>query len=521
MGRWTSHIIGSGLCFLIVFPPLAFGSVYPWATGIIEVVSFSLVLVWLIGVRLPLWEKQGRTWTLLLSFGLPLGLFLVLVLFQMMPMPPVVLKAISPKTHALYVETVDGYGNPVETGEPALHGSEAGELEGPHEESRTENTRNRDNEFRKGFRSWRPLSVYGDATKAEFLKTLAYVCAFLLVLVWVNDSMRLRRLLYLLVFLGSGIALMGMVQRFFGTDKIYGFWTPLFRKDGSFFGPFVNPNHFAGYLALVIPVSVTLLIRQIERIGWRPTWNRRDYLDNLNDRDILFAVLLCVFMAIMVSGIFVSLSRGGIFALAGSMVFLMTVLSFRGRWPRKLGLVIMAGLFVSLFVFWLGFLPFRSQMETMSRLLQDKSMQFRLDVWRDGWRMFTDFPLFGTGLGTFAHLYPKYKTVLSQATVMYPENDFLHVVIETGLVGSGLLVWFFVAFFRSLWVRWRDPDKWLDRINPKVMVGLVAAMVAVLIHGFGDFNLHIPATALHFVLVMALAVTVKARKDQAERAGVK
>ena len=520
MGRWTSHIIGFGLFFLIVFPPLAFGSVYPWATSILELVSFSLVLVWLIGVRFMQRGKEGRDRGLPFSLGLPLGLFLGLVLFQMMPMPAIVLKAISPRTHALYVETVAGYGHPAETREPILNVLETGEIEASHGESKTENMRGRDREAWESFRTWRTLSVYGDVTKAELLKTLAYVCAFLLVLVWVNDPVRLRRLLYLLVILGSGIALMGMVQRFLGIDRIYGFWEPLFRKDGSFFGPFVNPNHFAGYLALVIPISVTLLIRQIERIGWRPTWGRRDYLELVSDRDILVAVLLVLAMAVMVSGIFVSLSRGGIFALAGSMIFLMAILSFKGPWPRKLGLIIMAGLFVSLFVFWLGFLPFRTQMGTLGHLLQDKSMQFRLDVWRDGWRMFTDFPLFGTGLGTFAHLYPKYKTVLTQATVMFPENDFLHLVIETGLVGSGLLVWFFVAFFRSLWVRWKEGDKWLDRINPKVMVGLVAALVAVMIHGFGDFNLHIPATALHFALVMALAMTVKARNDQGERTGV-
>ena len=80
MGRWTSHTIGFGLFFLIVFPPLAFGSVYPWATSILELVSFSLVLVWLIGVRFMQREKEGQHRGLSLSLGLPLGLFLGLVI---------------------------------------------------------------------------------------------------------------------------------------------------------------------------------------------------------------------------------------------------------------------------------------------------------------------------------------------------------------------------------------------------------------------------------------------------------
>jgi O-antigen ligase len=222
-------------------------------------------------------------------------------------------------------------------------------------------------------------------------------------------------------------------------------------------------------------------------------------------------------MVFMISALFVSLSRGGIVAFAGSMVFLISALSFKGRWPRKMGLIITVGLFVSLFVFWLGFIPFRAEMETLSRLLQDKSMHFRLDVWRDGSKMFADFPLFGTGFGTFAHLYPAYKTIVSQTTVMYPENDFFQFLIETGVAGAGLLTWLFVAFFRILWIRWKDHKDTLYRINPKVMIGLVAALVAVIIHGCGDFNLHIPATALHFALVMALAMTAKPPKNEAER----
>ncbi len=83
-------------------------------------------------------------------------------------------------------------------------------------------------------------------------------------------------------------------------------------------------------------------------------------------------------------------------------------------------------------------------------------------------------------------------------------------------MGFGALFWFFAALFRVLVIRWTRRDAYEALINPKVMVGLVAGLVALLIHGFGDFNLHIPANALQFSIVMALALTVMEEKGRTQ-----
>jgi len=174
-----------------------------------------------------------------------------------------------------------------------------------------------------------------------------------------------------------------------------------------------------------------------------------------------------------------------------------------------MGLGVLAGLFGVLFVFWLGFVPFEARMKTLADLFQDPNVQFRLGIWTDTWRIIKDFPVFGTGLGTFAHIYPGYKTAFNQVTVLYPEGDFLQILVETGFFGFAVLVWLFVAFFKRLWARWKDESRYPARVNPIVMVGLTAAVVAMLAHGLGDFNLHIPANALFFAMIMGLAMTVK------------
>ncbi|NIO05660.1 MAG: hypothetical protein GTN74_13965, partial [Proteobacteria bacterium] len=232
-------------------------------------------------------------------------------------------------------------------------------------------------------------------------------------------------MLYLMVFMGSLTSIVGMFQRFIGADRIYGLWEPVFKTDNSFFGPYVNPNHFAGYVVLIIPVAVALFVRQIERIGWGRGRTPRDYLGRLNEEDFHAALFILLALVLMVSGLFLSLSRGGIFAMTGSIIFMVAVLSVKGGWRWVVGVGFVTGLFVALFLFWLGFVPFQAEVKTLENLLQDSNVQGRLRIWSDVWRMFLDFPLFGTGFGTFAHVYPKYKTILGQATVLYPESDFL------------------------------------------------------------------------------------------------
>ncbi len=522
-----SSLIGSGLCFLIVFPPLAFGAVYPWAFSIVELVCFSLLIVWLIERRRKAQGARPKCGGGRPSFYLPFGIFVGLLLFQMLPMPPVILRTISPQTYRLYCETLDGYGSNKNSRESPSSAEQMGRrrdlrllnsgdrvLLGRGEAG--EDLQRQARESKKFFRTWRSLSVYPYATRVELLKILAYAGAFYLILAWTDSRSRLLRLLYLMVFMGSLTSIVGMFQRFIGADRIYGLWEPVFKTDNSFFGPYVNPNHFAGYVVLIIPVAVALFVRQIERIGWGRGRTPRDYLGRLNEEDFHAALFILLALVLMVSGLFLSLSRGGIFAMTGSIIFMVAVLSVKGGWRWVVGVGFVTGLFVALFLFWLGFVPFQAEVKTLENLLQDSNVQGRLRIWSDVWRMFLDFPLFGTGFGTFAHVYPKYKTILGQATVLYPESDFLAVLVETGLVGFGALIGFFVVFCRASWIRWKHQESYVARINPKVMIGLAAGLVALLIHGIGDFNLHIPANALQFAIVMALVVRV-----QSDRGNVK
>ncbi|MBW2059249.1 MAG: O-antigen ligase family protein [Deltaproteobacteria bacterium] len=513
MDRRSSKVIGYCLAFLTVFPPLAFGGVYPWAYSLVELGSFSLLMVWLLGTRSRLHDPElhGER----RPFSLPFALFVGLILFQMVPLPPVILKTLSPGTFALYGETLDGYGRG-----GGIASSSWGILNpGAGREKRSPGCKgDRDPRESEGqgesglfgtarvFHGWRSLSIYGHATRTELLKVLAYAVVFLVVADWVDGVSRLSYLLRLIVGTGMGLSILGMVQRFLGVEKIYGIWEPLCREDLSFFGPFINPNHFAGYTAMVLPIALVMFLNSLGGGERDQAIPRSRYAGWLGKESYHGALFFLFALVVMVSALFLTLSRGGIVAFAGSTLFLATAISARRSWEWRLGLGLLTGLFAAVFVFWLGFVPFEATVRSFAHLFQEPNVHFRLQVWRDGWRMLRDFPIFGTGLGTFSHIYPRYKSIPAQVTVIYPESDFLQILVETGFLGIGLLIWFLVAYGRVLWRGREHEEEYEAPACSALVAGLTAAMVAMGIHGFGEFNLHIPANGMMFSMVLGLAL---------------
>ena len=110
---WSERFTLWSIVALLIFTPLAFGAVHPWAYIVMESVIFLAVGGWLISHR---WNLQPRSETLLAPLSasvrrlvLPLVLFLGFLFFQLLPLPPLVLQTLSPATYDLYVRTLPGW----------------------------------------------------------------------------------------------------------------------------------------------------------------------------------------------------------------------------------------------------------------------------------------------------------------------------------------------------------------------------------------------------------------------------
>jgi len=95
-----------------------------------------------------------------------------------------------------------------------------------------------------------------------------------------------------------------------GTNKIYWFWLSKY-KIGNYFGPYVNPNHFAGYMGMVIPLGIGLLIAQLLNRSFIPAGSWRHRLSVIESHLSKNSLLIFLIVIMGLSLIF-SLSRGGV-----------------------------------------------------------------------------------------------------------------------------------------------------------------------------------------------------------------
>ncbi len=118
--------------------------------------------------------------------------------------------------------------------------------------------------------------------------------------------------------------------------------------------------------------------------------------------------------------------------------------------------------------------------------------------------MFSHRPLWGFGLGTFPTVYPSYRTFYTNLFVNEAHNDYAQVLVETGLLGFGLMLWFLISLYRhGLPTSRRWEFKWDGALSLAALLGCTG----ILFHSFVDFNMQIPANAALFYVLSALAAS--------------
>ncbi|MEA3386353.1 MAG: O-antigen ligase family protein [Thermodesulfobacteriota bacterium] len=466
-------IIECGIIFLIVFTPLAFGTVHVWAYTVMELIVLFLLLVWLLKlIYLNRSFPHFRISFVKTPLNLPLCLFFLLVLFQMVPLSPSIIEHISPNTYDLYIQTVPGYGV---------------------QEADLNNTSDK-------ISANRPLSIYSHATRDELLKVLAYVTVFLLIINNIKTRDQMRRLVLAIIITGTVVAFLGIMQMLSGTNKIYWFWLSKY-KIGNYFGPFVNPNHFAGYMGMVIPLGIGLLIARLFNRSFIPAGSWRHRLSVIESHLSKNSLLIFIIVIMGLSLIF-SLSRGGILCFLFSMIFFFTILGIKRsqRKKRKIGAVILGLIFAMLI--WIGIDPVLKELSTLSDIRF--TSYSRTIISKDTLNIARDFPFFGVGLGNFQHIYSKYTTLKTRGYT-HAHNDYMEMLADTGWSGAILFfggIVFLLLKTLLLWHRRRDP------FVTGITLGAVTGAVFILLQNMVTFNFHIPANAMLFFIILGLTVVV-------------
>jgi hypothetical protein len=343
------RLLNAGMVTLLISTPLAFGAVHVWAFSLMEMGIFCLIVLWaghtLLGGSKPLAAQRHGSRHAVLPV-VPYLLFLSLVLFQMMPLPPALLQVLSPSTYQLYQTALPGWPQ----SEPFIDILKITERQSPLVFTATQVQQSSQSSILnpQSSSSWRSLSVYPSASREEILKLLAYGAFFVLV----AKKGRPRLLLFALIASGTGLALLAFLQQATWNGKLLWFFVPhdwsgpRLGQEHKLNGPFVNADHLAGYLEMILPLAVVaafMLGRRLRRqlmtyqdgvpLLWRERLriNRRQIINTV---DVLFAppALLCGLLILssilILTAVVFTLSRGGFSATFGALFFLAWLL-----WP--------------------------------------------------------------------------------------------------------------------------------------------------------------------------------------------
>jgi O-antigen ligase len=321
-------------------------------------------------------------------------------------------------------------------------------------------------------------SIYPYATEIELLKAGAYLLFFFLTIESFHTAEEWGSFVWFLVSLGFFVSLLAIVQYFTSNGKLY--WFRVLPQGVVPFGPFVNPNHFAGFVELISPLGLAMLLTGAVR---------RDKLPLL----ILLSVL-------PIGALALSASRGGITCFLFESVLLMLLTRKRGerRWQ-----LLMAGglaLVVGFLAIWLGLSWTVERFEHLTR--EDISRDRRVSIFTDTWQIIHDHPWTGTGLGTFEIVFPRYETYYDGRVVDHAHNDYLELLADTGMIGGVCMLGFVVLL---AWRGLSNVRAANDPVCRSLYSGSVVACAGLLLHSLVDFNLHIPSNALLFLLLAAMA----------------
>jgi O-antigen ligase len=252
---------------------------------------------------------------------------------------------------------------------------------------------------------------------------------------------------------------------------------------GWIYGPYVNHNHYAGLMELLVPIPLVLAL---SRFG--------------EDKNRIAAGIAA---AVMVCTIFLSGSRGGMLAVTVELLIFATLL-FRRK--KRVQVAIGAAAFLVVvvgLVFWLGGKELTTRVSSISTEARSEiSGGVRLSIDRDAVRMFQKKPVMGWGLGTFPVVYPRFRTFYTNFFVNETHNDYLQMLVEMGLLGFAVVVWFVIVLYRRAL---RKIGDWTSDVSSAVTLACTLGATGILVHSFFDFNLQIPANAALFYVFCSIA----------------
>jgi O-antigen ligase len=429
--------------------------------------------------------------------------------------------------------------------------------------------------------AWRPLAMDPYGVVAELTRIAIALGAFTVIVAypwrseeWGADarSQVFGRLVLTAITGGVLLGTIALLEQIAGNGRVL--WIgPETAEDGRASGSFVNPNHLAAWLELVFPVALTYAVALAVRLRRRlaravhagrgmGVHARRAWISAIiAQQQRLWPPLAAAGAAALILVAHLATgSRGGTAALAAGVVVAIGGAASaarpdaRGRWmPLVAALAIVT--------VGLGGVVLKSATDDDNLTIEgaDVSLASRIAVTVAGTGIVRDYPVFGTGLGSWLHAFRPYQAPPVPGGIWdHAHDDYLELVAETGLIGVGLAALFALAVARA--ARREEPgsgndatavatvspaglpaererrsrsehgsappgfetSEWWAALKERTLLrfGLAGGVVAILVHSLVDFGLRLPANLLLTMTIVALLVVSGRRQPAAPSRGV-
>ena len=264
-------------------------------------------------------------------------------------------------------------------------------------------------------------------------------------------------------------------------------------------GTYVNPNHFATLLIMAGPLAIGLLIRDLGH-----AWGLERHIRRRSASPIRLVtranpfLLLAAFL--ILAGLMATASRGAVGAFLASG-FLVALLAPRlaGSRFKMLGLLALVTVAAVLVAQLLGF----GGLER--KLLHPGGVLVRLELWEQSLALAKDYPLLGSGGGSYRWVFPEFKQEALGIWIFdHAHNEYLEWLVEYGVIGILPLLLFFAVVLRRGY--WLVAAPRTEGRGPGMSPFLLWAVVAALLHAVVDFGLHMPANMLVLLAICAMIV---------------
>lgn len=346
-------------------------------------------------------------------------------------------------------------------------------------------------------------------TLDEFTRRIFYIVLFFVIISEFRDEKNQRRLLNWF-FAGAFVSVFyGIIQyldtRFYPPNPAVGLDPFIWRQafGNRIFSTFGNPNFYGDFLLLTVPVILSFVF-------------------------VKFSKFLIIFYIMTVFCIVFTYSKAvWIGYSAGVIAFSFFAVAFLSHGKKETIRKILLGMSLAVFaVMVLGVLVL-----TLQRV---DSVRFRTVTWLGTWEMFnrvshTDsylydrsplkwkspirkaiHPLIGTGIGSFKAVYPAYRRPeviqlegRSNTESDHPENEFLEVLYDEGIIGFGFFILLIITFILAAVKR-------LKTIQPQSkfvihgLIGFSSGIISQLAHNTMCVSMRFVSSGVVFWLALGM-----------------